>query len=225
MTRHLLLALGLALVAAATSLLLGDVGLFDGPAHWLFDRYRGESLWKGEPAAPWPVGAAGTGWSLQRRLGNSFADDPAHWEAAPPTPAALNYSAATTDADEDGLPDVWEIEHGLNPTIGTGIHGADGDFDGDGRTNREEYLAGTNPADRNSVLRLVIDSVTNEDVSLSFQAMAARSYTVQGTHNLAAGWGRLTDVAPGNEARRVSVVDETGGQAHRFYRVVTPAQP
>jgi hypothetical protein len=54
MTRHLLLALGLALVAAATALLLGDVGLFDGPAHWLFDRYKGESLWKGEPAAAWP---------------------------------------------------------------------------------------------------------------------------------------------------------------------------
>jgi hypothetical protein len=54
MTRHLILALGLALVAAATALLLADVGVFEGAERWLFARYRGESLWKEAPAAVWP---------------------------------------------------------------------------------------------------------------------------------------------------------------------------
>ena len=45
------------------------------------------------------------------------------------------------DADKDGLPDWWETLYGLNPNV------ADShvDSDGDGRTNLEEYNAGTNP--------------------------------------------------------------------------------
>ena len=55
MSRHLILALGLALVAAATALLLADVGVFESPTHWLFARYAGESLWKESPTTVWPV--------------------------------------------------------------------------------------------------------------------------------------------------------------------------
>lgn len=47
------------------------------------------------------------------------------------------------DADGDGLPDEWEREHGLNPSDKAD---ADGDLDQDGFTNREEYLAKTDPA-------------------------------------------------------------------------------
>ena len=45
------------------------------------------------------------------------------------------------DTDKDGLPDWWEQLYGLNPTVAD----AHLDFDGDGRTNLEEYNAGTNP--------------------------------------------------------------------------------
>jgi hypothetical protein len=50
---------------------------------------------------------------------------------APGTPCA--------DADRDGMPDVWEIAHGLNPNSAAD---ASADRDGDGYTNIEEYLAG-----------------------------------------------------------------------------------
>ncbi len=49
------------------------------------------------------------------------------------------------DRDADGLPDVWERQHGLDPT-----NPADQrlDADGDGYTNLEESLNGTNPRQR-----------------------------------------------------------------------------
>jgi hypothetical protein len=45
------------------------------------------------------------------------------------------------DWDGDGLPDDWEVAHRLNP----GSNDADLDSDGDGLTNLEEYLRGTDP--------------------------------------------------------------------------------
>ena len=49
------------------------------------------------------------------------------------------------DTDGDGLPTAWETFFGLDPTSAAGINGANGDPDGDGRTNLQEYQAGTHP--------------------------------------------------------------------------------
>jgi hypothetical protein len=51
----------------------------------------------------------------------------------------LRSAAALRDSDGDGMPDVWEQQHGLNPS-----DAADGprDRDGDGYTNVEDYLNG-----------------------------------------------------------------------------------
>jgi len=45
------------------------------------------------------------------------------------------------DSDGDGMPDYWEDAHSLNRTLDD----ADADPDGDGRSNLDEYNAGTNP--------------------------------------------------------------------------------
>ncbi len=50
-----------------------------------------------------------------------------------------------SDGDNDGLPDSWESQFGLNPNSGVGNDGAGGDADGDGLTNIQEYNNGTNP--------------------------------------------------------------------------------
>jgi hypothetical protein len=49
------------------------------------------------------------------------------------------------DADLDGLPDEWELRFGLDSTSNPTDHGMTADPDGDGRTNLEEFEAGTHP--------------------------------------------------------------------------------
>jgi PKD repeat protein len=55
--------------------------------------------------------------------------------------------AIDPDDDNDGMPDVWETTYGLNPL---NAEDANLDSDGDGLTNLQEYLVGTNPANADS---------------------------------------------------------------------------
>ncbi len=58
----------------------------------------------------------------------------------------LETQTPQTDTDNDGMPDAWETLHGTNPAKPDN----NGDIDGDGYTNIEEYLNSTDPtvADR-----------------------------------------------------------------------------
>jgi hypothetical protein len=56
--------------------------------------------------------------------------------ADPVTGAAPFNRPVGWDTDDDGLPDAWETERGLNPNVANN----NGDFDNDGYTDLEEYL-------------------------------------------------------------------------------------
>jgi hypothetical protein len=49
---------------------------------------------------------------------------------------------APADSDGDGMPDWWELKHGLDPNDPSDTNG---DLNGSGYTNIEEYLNGTDP--------------------------------------------------------------------------------
>ena len=54
----------------------------------------------------------------------------------------LRSEPAPVDSDSDGMPDAWEKTRGLRPTDASD---AAKDRDGDGYTNIEEFLNGTDP--------------------------------------------------------------------------------
>lgn len=54
----------------------------------------------------------------------------------------LKSAPPPNDGDQDGMPDKWESKHGLNPKDASDCRA---DKDGDGYTNVEEYLNGTDP--------------------------------------------------------------------------------
>jgi len=57
----------------------------------------------------------------------------------------LGTGRAFLDSDGDGMPDWWEIMHGLDEHDDDFANGADGDRDLDGLSNYYEYISGTNP--------------------------------------------------------------------------------
>ncbi|GAB4378754.1 MAG: pectate lyase [Calditrichia bacterium] len=69
------------------------------------------------------------------RLGNGIIDSQTDVGSWPP----LRSEPAPPDSDHDGMPDDWEKNHGLNPADPADRNG---DPDGNGYTNLEEYLNG-----------------------------------------------------------------------------------
>ena len=124
------------------------------------------------------------------------------------------------DFDRDGIPDVVENSLGLNTNNAAD---AAGDLDLDGMSNRAEYLAGTDPMNRFSYLKIE-QSIIPGAATVQVAAISNRTYTVQFTDNLDAGaWSRLGNIAARANNRVESFIDPTW-TTNRFYRVVLPAQ-
>jgi hypothetical protein len=126
----------------------------------------------------------------------------------------------------DGLPIAW-----LLANFGTTNVNAGADPTGKGMTIREDYLAGTNPNNANSVLRISGGAFANNGASatLSWESVPARYYSVQETTSLSStAWkdSGLGLVAPSSGTN--TTVNLTGTNApQRFYRIqaVTPLIP
>ena len=70
------------------------------------------------------------------------------------------------DTDGDGMPDGWELQHTFDPLDDGSIevrNGADGDPDGDGLRNLDEYLRGLDPLVADWPALLHVDGTTGND--------------------------------------------------------------
>lgn len=132
------------------------------------------------------------------------------------TKALLTYVA---DADKDGLADTWEIQY-----FGNVSAGPDEDPDKDGMSNSAEYLAGTDPTDPKSYLRMEA-GVDSGQMSLTFGAVQNRTYTMQVAEDAGTPqWIPWVHI-PARATNRVETFFDTFKSPHRIYRVVTPQRP
>jgi len=127
------------------------------------------------------------------------------------------------DADGDGLTDQEELT-GLDNNLtlanpsGQITDPTKSDTDGDGMTDGAEALAGTNPTDPASVLRVTDSTVNPGGFRLDWTAIPGKTYAVEFRDDLANTWSNLTTVVA--ITSQTNVTDSSAvGQTKRFYRV------
>jgi hypothetical protein len=128
-------------------------------------------------------------------------------------PVALR--ATAPDADNDGMPDLWETEHGFNPGDPTD---ALEDADQDGRTNREEFLADTLPKNRSDRL---VNWLEREGEGFTFALSPIPPWAtpwVEYSPNLV-DWYPLTPSVISQESGVVRLRDPAALTDRRFYRL------
>jgi hypothetical protein len=133
---------------------------------------------------------------------------------SPPVDMALHTSE---DRDHDGMPDAWEIAY-----FGDTSHGPSEDYDGDGESNLEEYLAGTDPTNPSSVIRALV-TVVNGELRVSFRSAQNHIYRVECKTDLeiaAQQWVPVVSDIQGDGSVITVVLGPVGAVPKRFYRVV-----
>jgi subtilisin family serine protease len=127
--------------------------------------------------------------------------------------------ARTVDTDLNDLPDWWEQKYfsqltGTNPNA---------DPDADGATNLAEWLAGTNPTNPQSVLRLA--AVKNSGgLTVSWPSVAGRYYRLRSGPDASAGFPDLvlTDIVATPPFNTVSNLPVSNDSARYFRLEIEP---
>jgi len=85
----------------------------------------------------------------------------------------------------------------------------------------QEFWAGTNPTDNNSILRCLAIVTSSKGTTIYWSAVPNRTYRVESKSSLEAGsWQTLVDAVIPNSATG-AVIDNTASlSAMKFYRVV-----
>jgi fibronectin type 3 domain-containing protein len=139
------------------------------------------------------------------------------------TPAhALGDGANSNEATGTSLSEIegWRLTH-FGTTAGDGDAVDSADPDGDGWTNAQEFISGTDPNDAASVLRVTRLHTSESDIVLHFPTVAGRSYRLERSGTLLEGsWTMVEDNITGTGAE-IQVTDPDGAtDVKRFYRIV-----
>jgi uncharacterized repeat protein (TIGR01451 family) len=119
------------------------------------------------------------------------------------------------DVDGDGLPDAWEYRF-----FGGIGGGSVDDSDGDGITNRDEFLGGTDPMNATSATRIVRVQMEGDDVCLFFTSVTGKAYRIESAEEMTAGkWTPVVEEVSGNGGIAEARHRAGFGARNLFYRV------
>ena len=119
----------------------------------------------------------------------------------------------------DGIPDAWKILNFGPSWASNPLSAANADPDGDGLTNLQEYLAGTDPNQFNSNLQFTSYTKAATTIGVTWTSVPNRFYTVETNPDLIVPWvdsGLGTIIPSGGATTFRSFTDPT---AKHFYRV------
>lgn len=127
----------------------------------------------------------------------------------------LGFDVLTNDADNDTLPDDWELANGLANNSATGANGPTGNPDGDGLTNLQEYIVGKNPLSSDTYMPGVAKSTNG--FTVSFSTISGRLYRVYASDDLVSWTGLGSDMSGDGT---VKSYEDATALPQRFYHVV-----
>ena len=114
----------------------------------------------------------------------------------------------------DGIPDSWRLL--CFGSVSNALSAANADPDGDGASNWEEYVAGTNPLDATSVFQLLPGGSS----TLQWPSVVNKSYTIQSSSSLSPGnWTTRAGNILGSGQTMQWIDTNATGQA-LFYRAL-----
>jgi len=134
----------------------------------------------------------------------------------------LSTSGSTLSLTVVTLQEQWRFTN-FGTIANTGNAADDADPDGDGMPNAQEFIAGTNPNDSSSMLRVSNISISGSDIILSFSTVSGKIYHLERSSTLQSGsWTTLQSNIVGNGG--VMQISDLGAatQSKYFYRIVTP---
>ncbi len=121
--------------------------------------------------------------------------------------------AQMIDLNGNGMSDIWEWVYSatnLDPNA---------DADGDGMSNLQEALAGTNPFDSNSIPKISVVVVAGTNANISMPAQPGKLYQLQSITNLG-GTNWLTETSMVMRAGTSFTFPSPADSAMKFYRIV-----
>lgn len=125
--------------------------------------------------------------------------------------------AVIPDADSDGLPDAWETARFGGTASQTGT----GDADGDGQTNLQEYVAGTNPASASDIFTLggIRATGLGPALEITLPGKSGRRYLLERSPALEpASWTQIGTFGPLTSDGPVTFTDAMPPTPRSFYR-------
>ncbi len=139
----------------------------------------------------------------------------------------VNYAAhsvvlsdfVAVDSDSDGLPDYWMQQYfGHIAHVAGDNSQATDDADGDGMTNIEEYVAGTDPTKATNAFRVAL-SFAGNTLSISFPTVLGRTYSIETSSQLDAPiWSPVVVAVAGDgTTRSISLGSPSPSDGPRFY--------